>query len=144
MDAAEEKRADSLSWMKECINQLLQEIDEFTATELQVKKSSKCKQWPDVALNQRMQELHRFHAHKLEQLLRKLENQDLDVDSLAVVKDSLDCYLDPQKNPRTTEAFAPYDKIYDELQLEEHHDNLAQSAAHGDEDLEDEDQDGLV
>ena len=129
MDPDQEKRAECRAWIREFVNQLLQEVDEFTAAieQLQKKKASKSSNdESQSAFNKKMQESHRWHVNKLEQLLRKVDNQDIDLESLDDLKDSLECYLDPEQNVRTPEAFANFDDTYSDYNLEEVQDYLAQ------------------
>merc|ERR1712066_611058 len=55
------------------------------------------------------QERHQWHVKKLEQILRKLDNDELDMTDLAIVRDSVEYYIEAHAEPEYQHDEALYD-----------------------------------
>ncbi|KAG7257764.1 hypothetical protein CRUP_012352, partial [Coryphaenoides rupestris] len=70
---------------------------------------------------ERMEELkqfverHRYHIRMLEAILRALDNQSIQVESIRKIKDDVDYYLDSSQDP----DFEENEFLYDDLDLED-------------------------
>ncbi|EER02289.1 hydroxyproline-rich glycoprotein DZ-HRGP, putative [Perkinsus marinus ATCC 50983] len=115
LDPAEQKRMETRSRLEEYVDQLKQQNDEYTAEiekivgeggrEKGKKKKSKSSKLSS-ADSTRVAELkiwiarHQWHQAKLEQLIRKLDNEeDVDYDELEITEQALDYYLEEHENP---------------------------------------------
>lgn len=130
-DPDEQQRRELTQWFRDTIGNLGKEIDERTATEqlLSKKPSKGSKEEASTNFSKRVHESLRWHITKLEQVLRKLNNDQLDLESLEGVKDSLEMYTNEEVNPRTAEGFQGYEDVYDDLNLEEVEDYLLKDAS---------------
>lgn len=140
-DPEEQKRREMIVWIQDMVSELEKEFDELTAAEqLMNKKPAKnSKEEANLAFNKKMLDSHRWHITKLEQINRKLSNEDaVDLDSLDILKDSLQQYMDDEVNPRSTEQFIDYAEVYDDFNLEEVEDYLAAGREKEDEKEEEE------
>ncbi|KAF4656097.1 CCR4-NOT transcription complex, subunit 3, partial [Perkinsus chesapeaki] len=115
LDPAEQKRMETRGRLEGYVDQLTQQIDEYTAEVEKImgeggrekgkkKKSKGAKLSP--AESTRVAELklwiarHQWHQAKLEQLIRKLDNEeDVDYDELEITEQALDYYLEEHENP---------------------------------------------
>ncbi|KAF4750288.1 CCR4-NOT transcription complex, subunit 3, partial [Perkinsus olseni] len=115
VDPAEQKRMETRSRLESYVDQLTQQNDEYTAEMEKImgeggrekgkkKKSKGSKLTP--AESTRVAELkiwiarHQWHQAKLEQLIRKLDNEeDVDYDELEITEQALDYYLEEHENP---------------------------------------------
>jgi len=126
MDPYEEERVKHRSWIQESMDKLHVQIDEIDADveALRTKKSKNSKQ-DDSALAHvhHVQETHRWHAKKLDQLLRKLDNDEVDLDELDELRDSVEYYVD--ENSREPGEFLAFDTIYETFGLEDVDDYLS-------------------
>jgi len=145
-DPEEQKRREFISWIQDILSigsDLQKELDEVTA-EVQTlnKKTPKpgSKEEAKLALNRKILESHKYHIRMLEQLQRKLNNEDLDVDNdnLDTMKECVDTYLSPEMNPRTSDMFNDFLDAYNELNLEEVEDYLATGKEKDDEEEKEE------
>ncbi|KAF4724179.1 Vacuolar-sorting receptor [Perkinsus olseni] len=115
VDPAEQKRMETRGRLESYVDQLTQQNDEYTAEMEKImgeggrekgkkKKSKGSKLTP--AESTRVAELkiwiarHQWHQAKLEQLIRKLDNEeDVDYDELEITEQALDYYLEEHENP---------------------------------------------
>eukprot|EP00930_Biecheleria_cincta_P095888 TRINITY_DN87783_c0_g1_i1.p1 TRINITY_DN87783_c0_g1~~TRINITY_DN87783_c0_g1_i1.p1 ORF type:complete len:756 (-),score=211.86 TRINITY_DN87783_c0_g1_i1:341-2608(-) len=126
VDPGEEERRRHRTWIKESVHKLEVQIDEIDADlEGMVGKKGKKDNKEDPALthSKYIQETHRWHITKMEQLLRKLDNDELNLDELDDLKDSVDFYVD--ENSRVAGEFQEFETIYDDFNLEEVEDYLS-------------------
>ncbi|CAE8587499.1 unnamed protein product [Polarella glacialis] len=121
VDPEEENRLRHRTWMKESIEKLEIQVDELDADiEVQITKKTEKKGKVDeggVSHNKYIQDTHRWHVQKLEQLIRKLDNDEVDLDVLDDLKDSVDFYV--EENSRAEGEFQEYDHVYEEFNLHE-------------------------
>lgn len=106
-------------WLNEAISKLNIQIDqmEMEVESLSVgnkkKKLDKDKAERTEELSDRI-EKHRYHILQLEHILRMLDNETLEVDSVNAVKDDVEYYIDTCQEP----DFLDDEGIYDDLDLE--------------------------
>lgn len=140
-DPEEQKRREMISWIQDMLSNLEKEFDELTAEDQQLmskKPSKNSKEEANLTFNKRVLDAHRWHMNKLEQLQRKLNNEDVDVESLDALKESLVLYMNEEVNQRTAETFMDYDDVYDDFKLEEVEDYLATGREKDDEEEKEE------
>eukprot|EP00401_Gymnodinium_catenatum_P078639 CAMPEP_0117532198 /NCGR_PEP_ID=MMETSP0784-20121206/39245_1 /TAXON_ID=39447 /ORGANISM="" /LENGTH=320 /DNA_ID=CAMNT_0005328585 /DNA_START=14 /DNA_END=974 /DNA_ORIENTATION=- len=122
VDPYEEDKMRHRSWIQECIDKMNVQIDEMEADVEATKRSKK----PDeafIAHLQTMQESHRWHVRKLEQLLRKLDNDEVNLEDLPDLQELVVYYVDD--NSREADEFQTFDGIYEGFALEEIEDYLS-------------------
>ena len=127
-DPEVQKRREMITWIQDMLSNLEKEFDELTAEDQRLtsrKPSKNSKEEANLAFTKRVLESHRWHMNKLEQLQRKLNNEDVNVESLETLKDSLTNYMDEGINQRTAEGFMDFNEAYDDFNLEEVEDYLA-------------------
>jgi len=137
VDPEDEERRRHRTWIQDSVNKLEVQIDELDADiEVQLNKKGKnnTKEEAAVAHSKFLQETHRWHIMKLEQLLRKLDNDEVNIDELDDLRESVDFYVD--ENSREPGEFQEFDTIYEEFNLEEVEDYLAKDKDREKEDLE--------
>lgn len=129
VDPHEEERRKHREWIQDSIDSLNQQVDEMEAEfEAQgvasTKKGKTAKQESpgDVHLRH-VQETHRWHITKMEQLLRKLDNDEVDLEELENLKENVTFYVD--ENSRTEGEYLEFETIYETFGLEEIEDYLA-------------------
>lgn len=133
VDPHEEERSRHRNWIQENIDKLHVQIDEIDAdaeAALSTKKSKGAKQ-DEAGLQhlRHIQDTHRWHATKLEQLLRKLDNDDVALAELDDLRDSVEYYAD--ENSRAQGEFQPFDTIYEAFCLEDVEDYLTKDRDKG-------------
>mmetsp|Transcript_32880 Transcript_32880/g.97667 ORF Transcript_32880/g.97667 Transcript_32880/m.97667 type:complete len:408 (-) Transcript_32880:97-1320(-) len=87
------KYQDWLTTMIQSLNDQTDELDAEIET-LDKKKSLSADEKSRQQQLKAIQERHRWHINKLEQLLRALDNDTIEMSDLAVVRDSLEMYID--------------------------------------------------
>lgn len=138
-DPEVQKRREMITWIQDLLSDLEKEFDELTVEDQRLtsrKPSKNSKEEANLALTKRVLESHRWHMNKLEQLQRKLNNEDVNVESLEMLKDSLTNYMDEGINQRTAEGFMDFNASYDDFNLEEVEDYLAAGREKDDEQKE--------
>eukprot|EP00931_Biecheleriopsis_adriatica_P074247 TRINITY_DN48350_c0_g1_i1.p1 TRINITY_DN48350_c0_g1~~TRINITY_DN48350_c0_g1_i1.p1 ORF type:complete len:774 (-),score=220.35 TRINITY_DN48350_c0_g1_i1:67-2388(-) len=129
VDPEEEERRRHRTWIQDSVNKLQVQIDELDADREAQSGGKKSKAKQDeaaVAHLKFVQETHRWHINKLEQLLRKLDNDEVNLEELDDLKDSVDFYVDD--NSRDPADFQEFDTIYEEFNLEEVEDYLTKDS----------------
>jgi CCR4-NOT transcription complex subunit 3 len=140
-DPEVQKRREMITWIQDMLSNLEKEFDELTAEDQRLtsrKPSKNSKEEANLAFTKRVLESHRWHMNKLEQLQRKLNNEDVNVESLETLKDSLTNYMDEGINQRTAEGFMDFNEAYDDFNLEEVEDYLATGREKDDEEEKEE------
>eukprot|EP00435_Cladocopium_sp_Y103_P067268 s359_g29.t1 len=140
-DPEVQKRREMITWIQDMLSNLEKEFDELTAEDQRLtsrKPSKNSKEEANLAFTKRVLESHRWHRNKLEQLQRKLNNEDVNVESLETLKDSLTNYMDEGINQRTAEGFMDFNEAYDDFNLEEVEDYLATGREKDDEEEKEE------
>lgn len=88
-------------WLAQQIQTLQDQLDLFEADieALEKKKSLGNDEKSRLAQLKELQERHRWHIRKLEQLLRAVDNDAVEVSDLAVVRDSIEIYVESCEEP---------------------------------------------
>lgn len=88
-------------WLTETIQRLNDQLDQFEA-DLELlgnKKSLSTEDKSRLAQLKVLQERHRWHIKKLELVLRATDNDAIDMSDLAVVRESIELYVDNHQDP---------------------------------------------
>ncbi|CAJ1451379.1 unnamed protein product [Effrenium voratum] len=117
LDLEEAEKLKYQDWLAQTIHALKDQLDHFEAdTEmLQSKKSLSSNESSRLQRLRTAQESSRWHIKKLEQLLRAVNNDAVDISDLAVVRDSVDLYVDAGEDSE----LAHDDQLYDMFDLTE-------------------------
>merc|ERR1719343_954263 len=111
-------------WLTSNIQVLSDQLDELEA-DLEVLGNKKTLNAQDKSEQSRLktcQERHRWHVNKLEQLLRALDNNALDMSELAVVRDFVELYVENHQDP----DYAHDEGLYDCFDLAEYEEKQKQ------------------
>mmetsp|Transcript_125463 Transcript_125463/g.280240 ORF Transcript_125463/g.280240 Transcript_125463/m.280240 type:complete len:306 (+) Transcript_125463:63-980(+) len=132
VDPYEEERSKHRTWIQDSIDKLQVQCDEIQA-DIEAagggsggsgKKSKAPKQDEAHLVQLRLvQETHRWHCTKMEQLLRKLNNDEVDMDELDDLCESVEYYVDD--NSRAAGEFQTFEQIYESFALEDVEDYLS-------------------
>merc|ERR1712151_225041 len=120
MDVEEVERQKYQEWLGSTIQVINDQLDE-TDADLEVlgnKKSLGSDERSQQARLKTCQERHRWHLNKLELILRALDNDSIDMTDLAVVRESVDVYLENHDDPDNYHDEALYD-CFDLTEFEE-------------------------
>merc|ERR1712039_1052008 len=120
LDVEEVERQKNQEWLGSTIQVINDQLDEFDA-DLEVlgnKKSLGNDEKAEQARLKTCQERHRWHLNKLELILRALDNDSIDMTDLAVVRESVDVYLENHDDPDNYHDEALYD-CFDLTEFEE-------------------------
>eukprot|EP01135_Chromosphaera_perkinsii_P008674 Nk52_evm7s1444 gene=Nk52_evmTU7s1444 len=115
MDPNEKAKHNTRKWINECVRNLNIQID-MCESETEALSGKKKK-----GNSQRLTELdeaierHKWHTDKLEIILRKLDNGEMDPQSVDGIKEDIEYYIESNQDP----DFAENEYLYDELDLEE-------------------------
>lgn len=131
VDPHEGERLRHKAWIQECIEKQQVQIDEMDAdiesqtvcSSRRSRKKEEKEDSPAILHLRHMQETHRWHTTKLEQLLRKIENDDVDLQEMDDLKENVEYYVDD--NSRDPEEFQEFDTIYEGFGLENIEDYLS-------------------
>lgn len=143
LDPAQRMKDDVRSWLNQSISalqiqteKLESEIESLLAGKK--KRLDKDKQDRNDEL-QTILKRHRFHVKKLEMLLRMLDNDGVEVESIRRIKDDVDYYIESSQDP----DFEENEYLYDDITgLDEVESGIG--ANDGNEDDEDEDSSSLI
>ncbi|XP_077599602.1 CCR4-NOT transcription complex subunit 3-like isoform X2 [Stigmatopora nigra] len=120
VDPAQKEKEEVGTWLTNTIDTLNMQVDQFESEveslsiQTRKKKSDKEKQVHMEELKTFI-EKHRYHIRMLETILRMLDNDSLEVESIQKIKDDVEYYLDSSQDPDFEEnAF-----LYDDLDLED-------------------------
>lgn len=122
-------------WINDVISRLNIQIDQMESETESLYACTKKKKL-DKDQNERVDELnerverHRYHIKNLEHILRSLDNESLDVDSVNKVQEDIEYYVDTCQEP----DFIDCEGIYDDLDLETDGDAEAVKGFEDDED----------
>ncbi|CAE7245222.1 Cnot3 [Symbiodinium natans] len=96
LDLEEAEKVKSQEWLAQTIQALKDQLDQFEADLelLQGKRSLSSDDKSRLPKLQTAQDRTRWHIKKLEQLLRAVNNDAVEISDLAVVRDSIDFYVD--------------------------------------------------
>eukprot|EP00931_Biecheleriopsis_adriatica_P082832 TRINITY_DN5630_c0_g1_i1.p1 TRINITY_DN5630_c0_g1~~TRINITY_DN5630_c0_g1_i1.p1 ORF type:complete len:796 (-),score=218.01 TRINITY_DN5630_c0_g1_i1:91-2478(-) len=111
LELEEAERVKYQDWLHSCLQTLKEQLDQFEADIeiLSGKKSLSSDDKSRLAQLKTLQERHRWHIRKLEQLLRAVDNDAVEVSDLAVVRDSLDAYLENYEDYHDEQLYDCFD-----------------------------------
>merc|ERR1711972_1308371 len=107
-------------WLASTIQNLNDQLDQFEA-DLEILANKRSLSSEDKARQgqfKTLQEQHRWHIKKLEQLLRAVDNDAVDLSDVALVRDSIDFYVDNNQEPDCYHDETVYD-CFDLVEYEE-------------------------
>eukprot|EP00930_Biecheleria_cincta_P081313 TRINITY_DN7015_c0_g2_i1.p1 TRINITY_DN7015_c0_g2~~TRINITY_DN7015_c0_g2_i1.p1 ORF type:complete len:886 (+),score=201.87 TRINITY_DN7015_c0_g2_i1:100-2757(+) len=101
LELEEAEKVKYQDWLAQTIQTLKDQLDLFEADieSLEKKKSLGNDEKSRLAQLKELQERHRWHIRKLEQLLRAVDNDAVEVSDLAVVRDSIEIYVESCEEP---------------------------------------------
>mmetsp|Transcript_57362 Transcript_57362/g.92953 ORF Transcript_57362/g.92953 Transcript_57362/m.92953 type:complete len:939 (+) Transcript_57362:131-2947(+) len=117
LDLEEEEKMRYQEWLSMTIDTLNTQRDEFEA-DLEIlsnKKALSSSEKDSMSTLREEQDRHSWHIGKLELLLRALDNEALDMSDLALLRDSVDYYLESHSEP----GFMMDEGLYDGFDLQE-------------------------
>jgi len=100
LELAEAEKMKYQEWLTSTIQTLNEQLEEFEA-DLEIlgnKKSLSSDERSRSAQLKDSQEKHQWHIKKLEQILRALDNDALDVTDLAIVRESVEVYIESSRS----------------------------------------------
>ena len=119
LDPAEQAKADCETWIREYIDTLNQLVEdsEVEIEQLSSGKGKKTNKHQIEEYNMHVSN-HKFHLSKLEGIIRLVNNDRLDVDTVNTVKDDLEYYIDSYEDEDYQQAYDE-DFFYEALGLDE-------------------------
>ncbi|XP_053494963.1 CCR4-NOT transcription complex subunit 3b isoform X1 [Ictalurus furcatus] len=133
VDPAQKEKEEVGQWLTTTIDTLNMQVDQFESEveslsvqtrkkkgdkELWVSGSSLCffhQKQDRIDELKRLIERHRYHIRMLETILRMLDNDSVQVDSIRKIKDDVEYYIDSSQDP----DFEENEFLYDDLDLED-------------------------
>lgn len=120
LDPRDQEKASTIAFLEEMIDSLGQQLEpkeaDMTALQTQMKKSKK-----DVGKQERLQEVehtverHKWHIGRLELLLRAVDNESVDPESVKAADSDLRYYVESNQEV----DFMEDDSVYDQFNLDE-------------------------
>ncbi|XP_062394159.1 CCR4-NOT transcription complex subunit 3a isoform X2 [Sardina pilchardus] len=120
VDPAQKEKEETEQWLTNTIDTLNMQVDQFESeveslsVQTRKKKGDKDKQ-DRIEELKRLIERHRYHIRMLETILRMLDNDSIQVDSIHKIKDDVEYYIDSSQDP----DFEENEFLYDDLDLED-------------------------
>uniref|UniRef100_A0A8D3DW95 CCR4-NOT transcription complex subunit 3 n=1 Tax=Scophthalmus maximus TaxID=52904 RepID=A0A8D3DW95_SCOMX len=120
VDPAQKEKEEVGTWLTNMIDTLNMQVDQFES-EVESLSVQTRKKKGDKEKQDRIEELkkfiekHRHHIRMLETILRMLDNDSVQVDSIRKVKDDVEYYVDSSQDP----DFEENEFLYDDLDLED-------------------------
>jgi len=104
-------------WIVSVIQSLNEQLEQFEADQeiLQRRQSPSADERSRLEQVRTYQERHQWHIKKLELILRKLDNDDLDTTDLAIVRESVESYVEDHHDP----DYYHDEGLYDCFELQE-------------------------
>ncbi|XP_040183551.1 LOW QUALITY PROTEIN: CCR4-NOT transcription complex subunit 3 [Rana temporaria] len=139
VDPAQKEKEEIGQWLTNTIDSLNMGVDQFESeveslsVQTRKKKGDKDKQDRIEGLKRHI-EKHRYHIRMLETILRMLDNDSINVDSIRKIKDDVEYYVDSSQEP----DFEENEFLYDDLDLEDIPQALAATSPPTHSNLEDE------
>uniref|UniRef100_A0A8B9HS82 CCR4-NOT transcription complex subunit 3 n=1 Tax=Astyanax mexicanus TaxID=7994 RepID=A0A8B9HS82_ASTMX len=120
VDPAQKEKEEVGQWLTATIDTLNMQVDQFESEveslSVQTRKKKGDKEKQDrIEELKRLIERHRYHIRMLETILRMLDNDSIQVDSIRKIKDDVEYYLDSSQDP----DFEENEFLYDDLDLED-------------------------
>uniref|UniRef100_UPI003AAD0520 CCR4-NOT transcription complex subunit 3 n=1 Tax=Centroberyx gerrardi TaxID=166262 RepID=UPI003AAD0520 len=139
VDPAQREKEEVGTWLTNTIDTLNMQVDQFESEveslSVQTRKKKGDKEKQDrIEELKRFIEKHRYHIRMLETILRMLDNDSVQVDSIRKIKDDVEYYLDSSQDP----DFEENEFLYDDLDLEDIPQTLVATSPPGHSHLEDE------
>ncbi|XP_037070736.1 CCR4-NOT transcription complex subunit 3-like [Pollicipes pollicipes] len=116
LDPVQKERDECTRWLSNSIEQLNVQIDQFEAE----MDGLTAKRKRDKDKSERLDQLkhwierHRFHIKKLETLLRMLDNNAVDMDSVKKIREDVEYYTESNQEPE----FDENEYIYDDINMD--------------------------
>ncbi|XP_056617844.1 CCR4-NOT transcription complex subunit 3a isoform X1 [Triplophysa dalaica] len=120
VDPAQKEKEETELWLTNTIDNLNMQVDQFESEveslSVQTRKKKGDKEKQDrIEELKRLIERHRYHIRMLETILRMLDNDSIQVDSIQKIKDDVEYYIDSSQDP----DFEENEFLYDDLDLED-------------------------
>uniref|UniRef100_A0A8C9THW6 CCR4-NOT transcription complex subunit 3 n=1 Tax=Scleropages formosus TaxID=113540 RepID=A0A8C9THW6_SCLFO len=120
VDPAQKEKEEVGQWLTSTIDTLNMQVDQFESEveslSVQTRKKKGDKEKQDrIEELKRFIEKHRYHIRMLETILRMLDNDSVQVESIRKIKDDVEYYLDSSQDP----DFEENEFLYDDLDLED-------------------------
>ncbi|KAJ8005091.1 hypothetical protein DPEC_G00143050 [Dallia pectoralis] len=118
VDPAQREKEDMGNWLTNTIDTLNMQVDQFESEveslSIQTRKKKGDKE-DRIEELKRFIERHRYHIRMLETILRMLDNDSVQVDSIQKIKDDVEYYIESSQDP----DFEENEFLYDDLDLED-------------------------
>ncbi|MCI4395522.1 hypothetical protein PGIGA_G00181530 [Pangasianodon gigas] len=120
VDPAQKEKEEVGQWLTTTIDTLNMQVDQFESEveslSVQTRKKKGDKEKQDrIDELKKLIERHRYHIRMLETILRMLDNDSVQVDSIRKIKDDVEYYIDSSQDP----DFEENEFLYDDLDLED-------------------------
>ncbi|XP_026999765.1 CCR4-NOT transcription complex subunit 3b isoform X3 [Tachysurus fulvidraco] len=120
VDPAQKEKEEVGQWLTSTIYMLNMKVDQFESEveslSVQTRKKKGDKEKQDrIEELKKLIERHRYHICMLETILRMLDNDSVQVDSIRKIKDDVEYYIESSQDP----DFEENEFLYDDLDLEE-------------------------
>ncbi|XP_046875357.1 CCR4-NOT transcription complex subunit 3b isoform X1 [Hypomesus transpacificus] len=120
VDPAQKEKEEVGQWLTNTIDTLNMQVDQFESEveslSVQTRKKKGDKEKQDrIEELKRFIEKHRYHIRMLETILRMLDNDSVQVDSIRKIKDDVEYYMDSSQDP----DFEENEFLYDDLDLDD-------------------------
>jgi len=119
LDPTEEAKLNTTNWLGEYIDKIHEQVEEKDF-EIEKLSAGKGKKTNKHQIEQLMQHIanHKFHMNKLEGIIRLVNNDRVDAETVDLIKDDLDYYLDSYEEEDYMQAYDE-EYIYETLGLDE-------------------------
>ncbi|XP_075696017.1 CCR4-NOT transcription complex subunit 3 isoform X5 [Rhinoderma darwinii] len=140
VDPAQKEKEEVGQWLTNTIDSLNMGVDQFESeveslsVQTRKKKGDKDQKQDRIEGLKKHIEKHRYHIRMLETILRMLDNDSINVDSIRKIKDDVEYYVDSSQDP----DFEENEFLYDDLDLEDIPQALAATSPPGHSHMEDE------
>ncbi|KAM4651295.1 CCR4-NOT transcription complex subunit 3 isoform 1-T4 [Discoglossus pictus] len=140
VDPAQKEKEEVGQWLTNTIDSLNMGVDQFESeveslsVQTRKKKGDKDQKQDRIEGLKRHIEKHRYHIRMLETILRMLDNDSINVDSIRKIKDDVEYYVDSSQDP----DFEENEFLYDDLDLEDIPQALVATSPPGHSHMEDE------
>ncbi|ETE70656.1 CCR4-NOT transcription complex subunit 3, partial [Ophiophagus hannah] len=111
VDPAQKEKEEVGQWLTNTIDTLNMQVDQFESEVESLSVQTRKKKGD----KDRHIEKHRYHIRMLETILRMLDNDSINVDSIRKIKDDVEYYVDSSQDP----DFEENEFLYDDLDLED-------------------------
>uniref|UniRef100_A0A6Q2YHM5 CCR4-NOT transcription complex subunit 3 n=1 Tax=Esox lucius TaxID=8010 RepID=A0A6Q2YHM5_ESOLU len=130
VDPAQREKEEMGNWLTNTIDTLNMQVDQFESEveslSIQTRKKKGDKEKQDrIEELKRFIERHRYHIRMLETILRMLDNDSVQVDSIQKIKDDVEYYIESSQDP----DFEENEFLYDDLDLEDIRDGATTNGA---------------